>query len=328
MEFRRSRLGTGPVGVLLYVPGELDLLLTGQFDPVLRFEHVRDAALARLTVDPDHRVVGAADIRRVDREVRNGPRVLGRRDTRRDGLPSMLGETLLDRILMSPGEGGVDELAEQAAEELLRRIGAGEWMPGDKLPGETTLATQLGVGRSTIREAVRELAGQRILESRQGAGVFVIATQAAEDWDLVLHRADIADVLEGRLAIETEAARLAANRRTPGDLRLLRQTLAGRDRAAREADDSEYVEADLAFHRAVVTAAHNPVLVELFESFVPRVRRAMLDMLRIDRPQGKHRAIADQLAHESIVDAIRDRGPELATIRSRSHLSGIRDTVR
>jgi DNA-binding FadR family transcriptional regulator len=219
-------------------------------------------------------------------------------------------------------------LAEQAADELLRRIGAGEWSPGDKLPGETTLAGQLGVGRSTIREAVRELAGQRILESRQGAGVFVIATQAAEDWDLVLHRADIADVLEGRLAIETEAARLAANRRTTADLRLLRKTLAARDQAAREAEDTEYVEADLAFHRAVIIAAHNPVLVELFDTFVPRVRRAMLDMLRLDRPQGKQRAIADQVAHESIVDAIRDRDAERATLRSRAHLSGIRDTVR
>jgi DNA-binding FadR family transcriptional regulator len=219
-------------------------------------------------------------------------------------------------------------LAEQAAEELLRRIGAGEWTPGDKLPGETTLATQLGVGRSTIREAVRELAGQRVLESRQGAGVFVIATQPAQEWELVLHRADIADVLECRLAIETEASRLAANRRTPADLRLLRQALAARDTAAREAEDAEYVEADLVFHRAVVTAAHNPVLAELFDTFVPRVRRAMLDMLRLDRPSGRHRATADQAAHESIVDAIRNRDPDRATLRVRSHLSGIRDTVR
>ena len=66
------------------------------------------------------------------------------------------------------------------------------------------MAAQFGVGRSTIREAVRELAGRRVLESRQGAGVFVIALQAAEDWDKVLRKADITDVLEGRLAIETE----------------------------------------------------------------------------------------------------------------------------
>jgi len=150
-------------------------------------------------------------------------------------------------------------LAEQAAEELLRRIGSGEWALGAKLPGETTLAAQLGVGRSTIREAVRELAGRRVLESRQGAGVFVIALQAAEDWDKVLRKADITDVLEGRLAIETEAARLAASRRTPADLKNFRYTLADRKRAAANAPDDWYIEADLAFHRAVVTAAHNAV---------------------------------------------------------------------
>jgi DNA-binding FadR family transcriptional regulator len=219
-------------------------------------------------------------------------------------------------------------LAEQAAEEILRRVGSGEWPLGHKLPGETTLAAQLGVGRSTIREAVRELAGKRVLESRQGAGVFVIGAQAVEDWDQVLRRADITDVLEGRLAIETEAARLAANRRTPSDLRTLRLALDARESAAREESDENYVEADLVFHRAVVTAAHNAVLTELFDTFAPRVRRTMLDMLRLDRPQGKHRAVADHDAHAAVVFAIRDRDPEKAAMRARSHLSGIRDTVR
>ncbi|WP_232828505.1 FadR/GntR family transcriptional regulator [Kribbella monticola] len=215
-------------------------------------------------------------------------------------------------------------LAEQAAEELLRRIGGGEWALGQKLPGETTLAAQLGVGRSTIREAVRELAGRRVLESRQGAGVFVIAQQAAEDWDQVLRRAGITDVLEGRLAIESEAARLAASRRTPADLKNFRRTLADREKASATAPDDRYVEADLAFHRSVVTAAHNAVLSELFDSFQPRIRRAMIDMLRLD---DKHRHRHDQAAHQAIADAIRDRDPELAAARTRDHLGAVRSSV-
>ncbi|TDU91453.1 DNA-binding FadR family transcriptional regulator [Kribbella voronezhensis] len=215
-------------------------------------------------------------------------------------------------------------LAEQAAEELLRRIGDGEWALGQKLPGETTLAAQLGVGRSTIREAVRELAGRRVLESRQGAGVFVIAQQAAEEWDQVLRRAGITDVLEGRLAIESEAARLAASRRTPADLKNFRRTLADREKASASEPDDRYVEADLAFHRAVVTAAHNAVLSELFDSFQPRVRRAMIDMLRLD---DEHRHRHDQTAHQAIADAIRDRDPELAAAKTRDHLSAVRSSV-
>jgi DNA-binding FadR family transcriptional regulator len=215
-------------------------------------------------------------------------------------------------------------LAEQAAEELLRRIGSGEWVLGAKLPGETTLAAQLGVGRSTIREAVRELAGRRVLESRQGAGVFVIALQAAEDWDKVLRKADITDVLEGRLAIETEAARLAASRRTPADLKSFRYTLTDRKRAAVSAPDDWYIEADLAFHRAVVTAAHNAVLTELFDTFVPRIRRAMIDMLKLD---DQHRHRHDQAAHEAIAEAIRAQDPDLAADRSREHLSAVRSSL-
>ncbi|RZU18865.1 DNA-binding FadR family transcriptional regulator [Kribbella rubisoli] len=215
-------------------------------------------------------------------------------------------------------------LAEQAAEELLRRIGSGEWTVGAKLPGETTLATQLGVGRSTIREAVRELAGRRVLESRQGAGVFVIALQAAEDWDKVLRKADITDVLEGRLAIETEGARLAASRRTPADLKNFRYTLTDRKRAALSAPDDWYIEADMAFHRAVVVAAHNAVLTELFDSFAPRIRRAMIDMLKLD---DQHRHRNDQAAHAAIAEAIRLQDPDLAAARSRAHLSAVRSTL-
>src|SRR5690242_21276334 len=109
-------------------------------------------------------------------------------------------------------------LADQAADLLLARVRSGEWHLGAKLPGETTLAPQLGVGRSTVREAIRQLAGRGVLASRQGAGVFVIALDAPEDWDAVLRRADIVSVIEGRIAIETEAAALAAARRTPAEI--------------------------------------------------------------------------------------------------------------
>src|SRR3954464_12574462 len=106
-------------------------------------------------------------------------------------------------------------LAEQAAEELLRRIGSGEWTLGEKLPGETTLAAQLGVGRSTLREAIRELSGKGILDTRQGSGVFVTALDVPENRDAVLRKASIVSVIEARIAIEAEAAGLAAERRTP-----------------------------------------------------------------------------------------------------------------
>jgi DNA-binding FadR family transcriptional regulator len=211
-------------------------------------------------------------------------------------------------------------LADQAAELLLERIKSGEWGLGEKLPGETTLAPQLGVGRSTVREAIRQLAGRGVLASRQGSGVYVTALDVPEDWDVVLRRAGIAAVIEARVAIETEAAALAAERRTPQDLRAIRRALA--QRAERRSDLESHVDADTAFHRTIVVAAQNPVLLELFDSFTPQLREAMLDMLRIRREFGGD---DDHAVHAELAEAIIGRDGAAAARCSRSHLRSLRE---
>lgn len=213
-------------------------------------------------------------------------------------------------------------LADQAAELLLARIRAGEWTLGAKLPGETTLAPQLGVGRSTVREAVRQLAGRGVLASRQGAGVFVTSLDVPEDWDAVLRRADITSVIEARIAIETEAAALAADRRTPAELRAMRRALAERD--VRRSQVEEHVDADTAFHRSIVVAAHNPLLVELFDGLTPRSRQAMVEMLRI---RGQFGQDADQDDHARLVEAIAERDDRAAAGRSRAHLLALKEAM-
>jgi len=213
-------------------------------------------------------------------------------------------------------------LADQTADVLADRIRDGEWALGAKLPGETTLAAQLGVGRTTVREAIRQLAGRGMLTTRQGSGVFVAALEAFEDWNEVVQRSDIIAVVEARIAIETEAARLAAGRRTPADLRAIRRALDQRQ----EHRDSieEHVDADTAFHRSVVAAAHNPILLDLFDALTPRLRQAMITLLRI-RP--RYGDVADQQTHVGLADAIADRAPETASNRSRTHLESLKTTL-
>jgi DNA-binding FadR family transcriptional regulator len=214
-------------------------------------------------------------------------------------------------------------LADQAAELLLGRIRSGEWQLGAKLPGETTLAPQLGVGRSTVREAIRQLAGRGVLSSRQGAGVFVTALDVPEDWDAVLRRSDIVAVIEARIAIETEASALAAERRTPTELRAMRRALAERER--RRSAIEEHVDADTAFHRSIVAAAHNPILTELFDGFTPRSRQAMVEMLRI---RGDFGDDPDQDAHARLLRAVADGDAQAAASLSRAHLLGIGERMR
>jgi DNA-binding FadR family transcriptional regulator len=127
-------------------------------------------------------------------------------------------------------------------------------------------------------------------------------------------------VIEARIAIETEAAALAAERRTPADLRAIRRALG--ERAERRSGIEEHVDADTAFHRAVVTAAHNPILTELFDSFTPRVREAMVEMLRIRKKFGSD---TDHDAHVRLADAIADHDGAIAAQRSRIHLLSLKE---
>lgn len=209
-------------------------------------------------------------------------------------------------------------LADQTADVLADRIRDGEWALGAKLPGETTLAAQLGVGRTTVREAIRQLAGRGILTTRQGSGVFVTALEPHEDWTLLVQRSDIIAVIEARIAIETEAARLAAERRTPADLRAIRRALD--QRHAHRGRIEDHVDADTAFHRSIVDAAHNPILLDLFDALTPRLRQAMITMLRI---RGDYGDDADQHTHAGLVDAIAERDSGEASERSRAHLASL-----
>lgn len=210
-------------------------------------------------------------------------------------------------------------LADQAADLLLDRIRSGEWQLGQKLPGETTLAPQLGVGRSTVREAIRQLAGRGVLATRQGAGVFVTALDAPEDWDAVLRRADIVSVIEARIAIESEAASLAASRRTAADVRAIRRALDHRGAAVSGIE--EHVDADTAFHRTIMAAAHNPILLDLFDGLTPRLRQTMVEMLRIRVDFG---GAEDHERHVRLAATVIDRDADAAAAESRSHLIALK----
>ncbi|MEU7640686.1 FCD domain-containing protein [Streptomyces sp. NPDC039016] len=196
-------------------------------------------------------------------------------------------------------------LVEQATQHLRDQISGGQWPVGTKLPAETALAKTLGVGRSTVREALRALAGAGLLQARQGAGVFVIATEPEEDWPTRLRRAEVTDVYEVRMLVEVQAARLAAQRRTKADLTAMRTALEAR-RAAAAGDDAAFVDADIALHAAVVTGARNPVLSDLFVEFVPALRTGLIELLDILDLRAHAPNHGDE-AHEALVRAV-ERG--------------------
>lgn len=156
-------------------------------------------------------------------------------------------------------------LVETAIESLRNAIEKGNWSVGDRLPVESELSDSLGVSRNTVREAVRVLVHVGMLETRQGDGTYVRATRDAGETLRRIARTQLADQLEVRIMLETEAAKLAAARRTDQDLRQMTTALDARARAGN--DLKARICHDEAFHHALVAASHNSALVELYDYF-------------------------------------------------------------
>ena len=216
-------------------------------------------------------------------------------------------------------------LADLAVSQLREQVLSGQWPVGSRLPAETELAQRLEVGRSTVREAVRALVHAGLLETRQGSGTYVRSVTPGAGWEPRLRRAAVLDVYEVRQALEMQAARLAALRRTEADVVTLRKCLAEREHARAHARDASFVESDLAFHRSVVAAAQNPLLAEMFDSFGAVLREALaavisdsdLDNLSADPTHGRLAAAIEAGDAAAAEQATRDHlDPTAEALRS------------
>ncbi len=204
---------------------------------------------------------------------------------------------------------------QQTIEQLRGRILGGEWPVGGRIPTEPQLVTALGVGRNTVREAVRALVHAGVLECRQGSGTYVVSTD--ELAPVVARRLTddrMAEVVEVRRAFEVEAARLAALRRTPEDLAALDGALAAREAAWRSGGVAAFVEADVALHMAVVAAAHNAMLAELYASVGAALRSTVAHATGDTLHPQRH------VDHSRLVTAIRDGDPGRAAIEAGAFL--------
>ncbi|MBB1260813.1 FadR/GntR family transcriptional regulator [Streptomyces alkaliterrae] len=212
-------------------------------------------------------------------------------------------------------------LSAQVIEELRRQITSGAWPVGSRIPTEPELVEQLGVARNTVREAVRALAHNGLLDIRQGSGTFVAATSELAG---VMQRrfADAAtrDVAELRSTLEAEGARLAARRRTEEDVERLEALLERREAAWDSGDVGRFVEADATLHLAVVEASHNEVLTALYADLGAVVR----DFLRSD--VGDELRPEEHLDHSRMLAAIRDRDEAAAAAEAASHAWHCRGT--
>jgi len=218
-------------------------------------------------------------------------------------------------------------LTQQIAQQLLDMIRSGRYLPGDRLPTESQLVAQMGVGRSCVREAMQWLtmAGAVDVRPRRGAVVRKIDAERLNiltSFPSLLTYEVLVELMEVRRLLEPEVARLAAERATDASLEVIKQALEHIDQGL----DSEQVDliiaGDMEFHNAVAAAAHNIVLRKMMNG--------VHDLLIESRRTGLRSPQAAQHTregHRRIYEAIRSRNPEGARDAMRLHLEESRSDI-
>jgi GntR family transcriptional regulator, transcriptional repressor for pyruvate dehydrogenase complex len=222
-------------------------------------------------------------------------------------------------------------LALELVESIGDRIRDGRLASGHKLPTEAEIMAGYGVSRTVVREALSKLQAAGQVRTRHGIGTFVVGPGEAAPFRIAPEQlatlADVIAMLELRIGVETEAAALAAQRRTEGNLAVMRDALDEFCAAVRAGRDA--VAADFRFHLEIARATQNPHFAELIgalgDSMIPRARLDAPVPLSDERREFLRRVHGE---HENICDAIVAGDAEAARAAMRTHLANSRERRR
>jgi GntR family transcriptional repressor for pyruvate dehydrogenase complex len=217
------------------------------------------------------------------------------------------------------------KLYSEIVEQILDSIHSGAFPRGARLPSERSLASTLGVGRSSLREALRALEYAGVLDVRTGSGTYVSEDGVSLAAALRARAAAVGeqsplDVVVARRALEPTCAALAASNHNQADLELLKATMNAASERSQQGLDTD--EVDIAFHRAVAAASRNPVLLHLVEHTVGIARQQLwAELERRSRSRGGIAQFLEQ--HRPILVAIENSDPEAATQAMLDHIDSV-----
>lgn len=202
-------------------------------------------------------------------------------------------------------------------------IRSGEWRVGERIPAEPELVGRFGVGRNTIREAVRALEHVGMLAPRRGDGTYV---RSANPYAAVIQRSvatELLELLQVRRALESEAAAGAARTASAVAKRRIRQLLEKTEEALGAEDPAQYDAADIDFHAGVVTASGNGLLVEIYAGVVEAMRRSHAEVTSAFRA-----ATAHPVGHRDLVEAIERGDADAARAAVHAYLADAEKEMR
>ena len=222
-------------------------------------------------------------------------------------------------------------LVSEIVESLGNSIREGRLLPGEKLPTEAEIMTRFDVSRTVVREALSRLQASSLVETRHGIGTFVLQPHDSGNFKITPEDFatvdDVISVLELRISLETEAAGLAAQRRTDENLRAMESAL----QAFHDSIylDSDAVPPDFQFHMEVARSTGNrhfsDLMTYLGTMIIPRTRVNTTQ----NAPEGRLNYLQRvNSEHESIYHAIRNQDTEAARAAMRTHLSNSRERLR
>jgi DNA-binding FadR family transcriptional regulator len=213
-----------------------------------------------------------------------------------------------------------NSLPDQVYEQVLLQIATGRMRIGERLPSEPHLSRSLGVSRPIVRMALARLRADGIIESRQGAGSFVVQLPST-DFVHAAPSGNVAELLrcfEMRVALEGEAAYLAAERRTTRDLQAIEDCAA---RLGREfAGETHGADPDVAFHLAIAAATQNHLFVRTMELLRRPLRDGIATARRLAQRTVSERLPIVLAEHEAVLEAIRAQDAETARQTMRNHI--------
>lgn len=226
--------------------------------------------------------------------------------------------SILDNFSEIKFENPVDKIIRQ----IKQLVSGGHLKPGDRLPPERKLAEKIGVSRSHIREAIRKLEFYGIVKTLPQSGTFVssigiVALEGLMTDVLKLEQSDFASLVETRVILEVEAARLAAERRTDQDLKAIQEAMHAFEQTVKS--NTTGVTEDLSFHFKIAEASHNTVLKSLMKVIIPDIVSSFTK-LKVCSQEARTKALKE---HQKILQHIIDQNPLEASEAMKNHLEDV-----
>jgi DNA-binding FadR family transcriptional regulator len=222
-------------------------------------------------------------------------------------------------------------LVQEVLDDLTAKIRDGVYPPGTKLPTEPEVMIEQGVSRTVVREAMSRLQAAGLVETRHGVGTFVLVPPPPSapllDLTTVVTIRDVVDMLELRISLETEAAGLAALRRTDEHVELMREAVDAFERCIQQGDSA--VDQDFQFHLQIARATGN----KYFEDVYRHLGKTTIPRTRLNTPQllpqaGPSYLFRTNLEHRNILDAIARKDSDTARAGMRLHLTNSRERLK